>query len=104
MSADFPDGVYVDPLAAHGFRLRGRVVQSCHLVTNMVDLSELHRIAAVAGMRREWFQDGSSPHYDLTESRREAAIAAGAVPVDRVGLVAVVRQRRARLAEVSDAG
>jgi hypothetical protein len=45
---------------------------------------ELHAFAAAIGMRRAWFQ--SKPgrpdrdHYDLTRGRREAAIAAGAIP------------------------
>ena len=45
-------------------------------------LDELHTMAARLGMRREWFQ--SKPgrpwhdHYDLTQARRERAIALGA--------------------------
>jgi hypothetical protein len=43
-------------------------------------LDELHAMAAKIGMKREWFQDKKSlPHYDLTVSRRAAAVRAGAI-------------------------
>src|SRR4051794_14083770 len=47
------------------------------------DLEELHALAARIGLRRSWFQDKPWPraHYDVTDTRRAAAIAAGAVPV-----------------------
>jgi Protein of unknown function (DUF4031) len=47
------------------------------------DIEELHALAARIGLRRSWFQDKPWPmqHYDVTESKRLAAIRAGAVPV-----------------------
>jgi hypothetical protein len=47
------------------------------------DVAELHQLAARIGLRRSWYQDKPWPrsHYDVTESRRQAAVAAGAVPV-----------------------
>jgi hypothetical protein len=47
------------------------------------DLAELHELAGRIGMRRSWFQDKPWPraHYDVTDSKRAQAIAAGAVPV-----------------------
>lgn len=47
------------------------------------DPAELHALAAAIGLRRSWYQDKPWPrgHYDVTEPRRENAIAAGAVPV-----------------------
>jgi hypothetical protein len=45
-------------------------------------------MAARIGMQREWFQaplKSSKPHYDLTPPRRAAAVAAGAVELDRSG-------------------
>lgn len=91
--------VYVDPLEDFGWVLRGRRVQSCHMFTDTVELDELHRIALAIGMKLSWFQDKPrAPHYDLTPRRRAAAIAAGAVEVDRKGAVAIWRERRAFLA------
>ena len=47
------------------------------------DPAELHAFAAAIGLRRAWFQDKPWPHahYDVTDSKRRQAIAAGAVPV-----------------------
>lgn len=91
--------VYVDPLEAWGWKLRGRDVKSCHMFTDTLELDELHRVALVIGMRLSWFQDKkTAPHYDLTPSRRAAAIAAGAVEVDRHAAVAIWRARRAFIA------
>lgn len=91
--------VYVDELMDHGWKMYGRLVQNCHLFTGTADLSELHAIAQRIGMRRSWFQNKvSAPHYDLTPSRRAAAIAAGAEPVNRRRAVEIWRARRALVA------
>lgn len=47
------------------------------------DLEELYAFAARIGLRRSWFQNKPWPrsHYDVTDSKRQQAIAAGAVPV-----------------------
>ncbi len=69
--------VYVDELQRydHGPKcLRGG---SCHMMADT--LEELHAMADAIGMKRTWFQPLSSPHYDLTASRRAKAIALGAV-------------------------
>ena len=51
----------------------------CHLTTDG-ELEELHALAASIGLKRAWFQGQHLvPHYDLTEAKREAALAAGAV-------------------------
>lgn len=36
-----------------------------HLASD-VSLEELHRFARRLGLKRQWFQDGKHPHYDLT--------------------------------------
>ncbi len=69
--------VYVD-----GERNRfGRMVM-CHMIADT--LPELHRMAESIGMERNWFQPLSFPHYDVSLSRRAAAVALGAVEVDRM--------------------
>lgn len=89
--------VYVDPLMNHGWVLRGRVVPSCHMLTDDMTLEELHALATRIGMKRAWFQSRSTPHYDLTPKRRSMAIAAGAVEIDRRRSAAIAvmwRERR----------
>jgi len=76
--------VYVDNLEGWGWRIRGRKVHSCHMFTDSVDLTELHEMAARIGMKADWFQPSRvAPHYDLVKARRDAAVAFGAVEVDR---------------------
>ncbi len=82
---------------AHGWRIRGRLTDSCHMLTDG-PMEELHAMAEAIGLKRAWFQKSppaSFPHYDLTPSRRAAAVAAGAVELDRRGLVDLLRQLRA---------
>lgn len=97
--------VYVDPLMTHGWMLRGRPVQNCHMFTDG-DLEELHALAARIGLKRSWFQaHASTPHYDLTPSRRTAAIAAGAVEVTKHQAVDIWRElRRKRLVSTQPLG
>ena len=83
---------FVDNLADRGWVLYGRRVESCHLIADSLD--ELHQVAKAAGCRRGWFQEGSFPHYDLTHSRRERAIRAGAIPLERRDFVAELRRIR----------
>lgn len=59
-----------------------------HLFTDQDDQEELHKLARKIGMQRSWFQKGEylerAPwlcHYDVTDSKRRAAITAGAVPI-----------------------
>jgi hypothetical protein len=55
-----------------------------HLFVGPADqLGELHAFAASIGLRRSWFQDQPWPraHYDVTESKRQQAVAAGATPI-----------------------
>ena len=78
--------VYVDDarIPAQVGRIRARW---SHLYADSQD--ELHAFAQGIGLRRAWFQPGrpigGKPsrlwHYDVTESRRQAAIRAGARPV-----------------------
>lgn len=79
---------------AHGRGVfKGR--SACHLTVDgesSAHLAALHALAEAIGLRRTWFQAKSSPHYDLTESKRAAAIAAGAV------FVPAKEQAKARLA------
>ena len=79
--------VYVD-YAENRF---GRMIM-CHMVADTLD--ELHEMAAAIGMRRDWFQPGSTPHYDLSKSRRALAIKNGAIEADRKKMVEIIRLYR----------
>lgn len=85
--------VYVDRLASWGLRLRGRVVNSCHMIADT--LEELHEMADAVGMKREWYQPSSFPHYDLTPRRREIAVRKGAIELNnRVDFIRKLREIR----------
>lgn len=76
--------VYVDDV----FIPFGRM-KMCHMIADTED--ELHDMAARIGMKREWFQDGSRPHYDVCKSRRLDAIQQGAIQVSIKELVAIAK-------------
>lgn len=75
-----------------------------HLMSDQLDPAELHEFASRIGMRRFWFQPGKSmvtrsadpvgDHYDVTHNKREEAIKAGAVVLDRDGFIGLMKKRR----------
>lgn len=82
--------VYVDGLRDYGWR-HG---PSCHLIADSVE--ELIEFAEAIGMRREWLQTKSTPHFDLTAGGRTLAVANGAVQLTNRELVAKIRELRAK--------
>lgn len=81
--------VYVD-----NQRLPFRGMLMSHMVADTE--AELHAMAGHLGLRRTWFQNKprGTPHYDVSVNMRERALQAGAIPVDREGLVGVIRRLR----------
>lgn len=71
----------------------GRMVM-CHMLAD--SLEELHDMAAKIGMKRSWFQPRSTPHYDLSKSRRAAAVKLGAIEIDRYRTVEIIKAWRAK--------
>jgi hypothetical protein len=68
----------------------------CHLVGDT--LTELHEFASDLGLKRAWFQDKSVyPHYDVTVSVRDRAIARGAVLGDRKTIIGCAKQLKHEL-------
>lgn len=66
------------------------------------DVAELHAFAEQIGLKRSWFQAKGWPrdHYDVTDSKRQEAIAAGAVAITwreggRMRSEAMARRREA---------
>lgn len=67
-------------------------MKMCHMVADT--LEELHAMAEAIGMKLEWFQPMSFPHYDVCKIRRDKAIVLGAVEVDRRELALIMRRIR----------
>lgn len=76
----------------------------CHLTADTQD--ELHAFGLRLGLRRAWFQTckrrcgpPDTPcvhwHYDVNVTKRVGALALGAKEIDRYGMVALIRARRA---------
>jgi hypothetical protein len=81
--------VYVDD-ARNRF---GRMLM-CHMLADTP--AELHAMADRIGVKRKWFQrDASAPHYDICQSKRALAVAAGAVEVtERREFAAIIKRVR----------
>lgn len=103
--------VYVDNarIPARVGRIRARW---SHLFADTQE--ELHAFALSIGLKRTWFQPGRPVngrpsrhwHYDVTESKRQAAIAAGAKPLDDIReymAIIDVRDGITRTPEAADA-
>ena len=84
--------VYVDPMYANGWVLRGWEVKNCHLIADTDE--ELHAFAEKLGMKRTWFQGGKTSHYDLTQRRRDEAVRLGAVELTRRELALWIKAQR----------
>ena len=80
----------VDDMMAHGWILHGKPVKSCHLFTDG-PVSNLHKFAVSIGLKIQWFQPKSYPHYDLTYSKRVLAIERGAIEIDKHDAVIIWR-------------
>lgn len=91
-------GVYVDDMRAQ----YGRMVM-CHMLADTDE--ELHAMADRIGVARRWHQKSGTPHshYDICLSKRALAVRLGASEVDRAGVGAIIKAKRAALSG-SDAG
>lgn len=81
--------VYVDT----GRIQMGRM-KMCHMIADT--LEELHAMADKIGMRRAWFQNEGTPHYDICQAKRAHAIHHGAIEADRKKIVELIRMWRAK--------
>ncbi len=81
--------VYVDetktyPVAKYGLK----DTRWCHMMSDQVELNELHNMAQKLGLKREWFQDHPlHPHYDMYGFKRILAVRLGCVPLGTMEMV-----------------
>lgn len=80
----------------------GKFKRCSHMISDLLGEPghrELMEFAAKIGMRPEWLQkEGTShEHFDIFGGRRDRALAAGCVEVDRRRFVEVLRTKRADL-------
>lgn len=64
----------------------------CHMLADTVE--ELHAMADKIGVKRKWFQNHSTPHYDIGTRKRYLAVAYGALIANRHTVVAIIRKFR----------
>lgn len=67
-------------------------MKMCHMLADT--LEELHAMADLIGIKRKWFQNESTPHYDICQEKRELAIQNGAIACDRYKVVELIRKYR----------
>ncbi len=79
--------VYVDNM-----RARYRRMVMSHMIADTDD--ELHAMAARIGVARKWHQTAGGSHYDICQSKRAAAVAAGAVEITLRQCAAMAYLRR----------
>lgn len=72
----------------------GRMIM-CHMLADAIE--ELLEMADAIGLQRRHFQPTSHPHFDVSPGYKKKAIAAGAIEVDRKGIVEVMKRQRKRL-------
>jgi len=72
----------------------------CHMFADTA--AELHKLASAIGMKREWYQPVSFPHYDVSVGRRRNALRLGAIEVDRRTGYAIRKTIRQRIIADSD--
>lgn len=88
--------VYVDDMAAPF----GRMIM-CHMIADTDD--ELNAMADTIGVQRKWHQKPNTPnsHYDIAISKRNLAIASGAVQITwrQAGLMTMNRRNTAFLGQ-----
>lgn len=90
-------GVYLDNSTNI---LKGRSewpMVTCHMIADSVE--ELFDMANKIGMRPEWFQPWSHPHFDVSKSRQTLALAQGARRLERREFVTRIRAYRKRILE-----
>ncbi len=74
------------------YRFPFRNMKMSHMTADSRE--ELHAFAERLGLRRECFQDGRHPHYDISESKRLQAVINGAVQISSGELIEIAKRLR----------
>ena len=69
--------VYIDPLMPCLKNSKWKHSKSCHLIADSEE--ELKLFAIACGLKEEWYQEKSFPHFDLTAGKRRLARQRGAI-------------------------
>lgn len=72
--------IYVDDYHFEA-SVKGKKRRWSHLMAIPRDDDILHAFVASIGLKRDWFQPVSYPHYDVTDWMRDRALQAGATPI-----------------------
>ena len=84
--------VYIDPLTSWPKSKGWPYDTSCHMIADNV--KELKLFAIACGLKEEWYQPKSFPHFDLTEGKRRLAMQRGAIEITFRELVAKMKEIR----------
>lgn len=68
---------------------------TCHMIADSVE--ELFEMANKIGLRPEWFQPWSHPHFDVSKTRQTRALAHGAKRLERAEFVGRIRSYRKKI-------
>lgn len=80
--------VFVDDMYRYPMGRFGRMKMS-HMIADTED--ELHLMASTIGVARRWYQGN---HYDISISKRELALRAGAIPITLRELAKKAKRKR----------
>ena len=90
--------VYVDPLfeaIPRNAQVKRCGAKWCHMIADTEE--ELHEMAKKIGLKRNWFQKKSFPHYDLVPSKRELAIGNGVIVCERKKFFIIMRNFKKKI-------
>ncbi len=87
--------VYVSDMQTSLMNPRWRYSHHCYLIADTA--KELHAFARRLRLKRQWFQDKTLPHYDLTVNKRRQAVKFGAVEISMETIAEKIRERRNEL-------
>lgn len=84
--------VYIDDMEKPYRNRPDRIYKLNHMIADSVD--ELHEMAQKIGLKSQWFQPKSFPHYDVTIAKKKEAIKLGAEAVSTRELIQKIKELR----------